>query len=81
MIQFKSLILDANILIRAVLGKKVNSLLVQYSNQVVFYTPEVCFQDAEKYLPIILGKHPSIDVELAMDILEQITQIVSIQAL
>lgn len=76
MTQFKSLILDANILIRAVLGKKVNSLLVQYSNQVAFYTPEVCFQDAEKYLPIILGKHPSIDVELAMDILEEITQIV-----
>jgi len=72
----KALILDANILIRGVLGKKVHSLLIQYSNQVAFYTPEVCFQDAEKYLPIILGKHPNIDVELAMDILKQMSQIV-----
>ena len=74
--KLKALILDANILIRGVLGKKVHSLLIQYSNQVAFYTPEVCFQDAEKYLPIILGKHPNIDVELAMDILKQMSQIV-----
>jgi len=75
--QFKSLVLDANILIRAVLGKKVNSLILEYSNKVAFYTPDLCFQDAEKYLPIILRKHPNIDVDLAMDILTQISQIVS----
>jgi len=74
--QFKSLVLDANILIRAVLGKKVNSLILQYNNQVAFYTPDLCFQDAEKYLPIILEKRHNIDVHLAMDVLTQISQIV-----
>ena len=77
MTQFKSLVLDANILIRAVLGKKVNSLILQYSNQVAFYTPALCFQDAKKYLPIILRKHPNLDTDLAMSVLAQMSQIVS----
>ncbi|NBD14779.1 MAG: nucleotide-binding protein [Cyanobacteria bacterium] len=76
MTPFKSLVLDANILIRAVLGKKINSLILQYNNQVAFYTPDLCFQDAEKYLPIILEKRHNIDVDLAMDVLTQISQIV-----
>ncbi len=78
MTPFKSLVLDANILIRAVLGKKINSLILQYNNQVAFYTPDLCFQDAEKYLPIILEKRHNIDTDLAMDILTQISQIVSL---
>ena len=77
MTPFKSLVLDANILIRAVLGKKVNSLILQYNNQVAFYTPDLCFQDAEKYLPIILEKRPNVDTDLAMNVLTQISQIVS----
>lgn len=76
MTKIKSLVLDANILIRGVLGKKVNSLLLKYCDQVAFYTPELCFQDAKKYLPFILGKYPNIDVELAMDTLAKISQIV-----
>jgi hypothetical protein len=47
----KCLVLDANILIRAVLGKKVRSLIEQYVGDVNFYTPEVCFEDALKYIP------------------------------
>ena len=40
------LVLDANILIRAVLGNKVRELLVTYSGVVGFFTPDVCVEDA-----------------------------------
>ena len=49
-------VLDANILIRAVLGNKVRSLLITYSESVVFFTPDVCVEDAQKYLPLIFEK-------------------------
>jgi predicted nucleic acid-binding protein len=52
----KNIVLDANILIRAVLGKKVRSLLERFSGSVQFYTPEVCFEDAQKYLPLLFEK-------------------------
>jgi len=49
----KRLILDANILLRAVFGVRVRSLLEAYEDSVAFYTPEVCFSDARKYIPVI----------------------------
>lgn len=50
------LVLDANILIRAVLGNKVRELLITYNDSVDFFTPDICMEDAEKYLPIVLEK-------------------------
>ena len=50
------LVLDANILVRAVLGQKVRKILISYHEKVHFFTPEVCFEDAEKYLPVLLEK-------------------------
>lgn len=49
----KRLILDANILLRAVFGVRVRSLLEAYEDSAAFYTPEVCFSDARKYIPVI----------------------------
>ena len=49
------IVLDANILIRAVLGRRVRNLLDEYSARGVrFLSPEIAFQDAEKYLPSLL---------------------------
>ena len=45
------LVLDANILIRAVLGNRVRTLLTTYAGVVDFFTPDVCMADAQKYLP------------------------------
>ncbi|MBI2785061.1 MAG: nucleotide-binding protein [Legionella longbeachae] len=45
------LVLDANILIRAVLGNKVRDYIINYNDEVDFFTPEICIEDAEKYLP------------------------------
>jgi predicted nucleic acid-binding protein len=44
------IVLDANILIRAVLGKRVRELIDTYAAQGVrFFAPDVAFADAEKY--------------------------------
>jgi len=51
------IVLDANILIRAVLGRRVRQLLETYAAQGVrFFTPDVAFDDAAKYLPELLEK-------------------------
>lgn len=48
------LVLDANILIRAVLGSRVLGLLRKYARQVEFMAPDVAFQEAREHLPGIL---------------------------
>lgn len=51
------LVLDANILIRAVLGRRVRQILESYSrNGIRFFAPDVAFADAERYLPALLAK-------------------------
>jgi predicted nucleic acid-binding protein len=51
------IVLDANILVRAVLGRRVRQLIETYAAQGVrFFAPDVAFADAEKYLPPLLKK-------------------------
>lgn len=51
------IVLDANILIRAVLGRRVRELIDTYAAQGVrFFAPDTAFADAEKYLPPLLKK-------------------------
>ena len=51
------IVLDANILIRAVLGRRVRQILEVYAARGVhFYAPDVAFDDARKYLPPLLKK-------------------------
>jgi hypothetical protein len=47
----KRLVLDANILLRGVFGIRVRSLLEAYESSVSFYAPDICFDDARKYIP------------------------------
>jgi hypothetical protein len=47
----KGLVLDANILIRAVFGQRVRQILEAYEDVAGFYSPDVCFHDARKYIP------------------------------
>ncbi len=49
------LVLDANILIRAVLGRRVRQLLEDYAGRGIrFYAPDLAYADAAKYLPPLL---------------------------
>ncbi len=51
------IIVDANILIRAVLGRNVRQLLETYAGHGIrFYAPDIAYADAAKYLPPLLRK-------------------------
>ena len=52
----KAIVLDANILIRAVLGQRVRELILEYAATVQFFAPDVAYADARKYLPALLEK-------------------------
>src|SRR3981189_2247163 len=46
------IVLDANILIRAVLGRRVRQLIETYGSRGArFFAPDVAFADAARYLP------------------------------
>jgi len=67
------IVVDANILIRAVLGRKVRQLLETYAARGVrFFAPDVAFDDAQKYLPPLLRKRdrPDGQVSVAIEYLQ-----------
>jgi len=71
------IVLDANILIRAVLGRRVRQIIDTYEPQGLrFFTPDVAFDDAEKYLPILLKKRgkPHADLPASLDYLRKIVE-------
>ena len=72
------LVLDANILIRAVLGSRVQGLLRKYAGQVEFMAPDVVFQEAREHLPGILGarKIPAAPALETLDLLMRLIQTV-----
>ncbi len=53
----KALVIDANILVRAVLGKRVRAVLETYAGQVSFFVPEMAYSEAEAHLPSLVIKH------------------------
>ncbi len=71
----KAIVLDANILIRAVLGRRVRELLLGYAESVKFFAPDVTYADARKYLPGLLSKR-GVDTIPAMDVLDALESIV-----
>jgi len=64
-------VLDANILIRAVLGKRVRSVLEKYEDSAEFYAPDLCFAQAREYLPTIL-KGRGVDPHAALSVVDEI---------
>lgn len=48
--QHKRLVIDANILIRGVFGKRVRQLIAESSEQVAFYVAEANLEEAQHYL-------------------------------
>jgi predicted nucleic acid-binding protein len=62
----RPLVLDANILIRYVIGQKVPALLTAYTGVIDFLTPETAFIEARRHLPSILrARRASATAELA----------------
>jgi predicted nucleic acid-binding protein len=71
----KGLVLDANILVRAVFGQRVRRLLETYEDVVGFYSPDVCFQEAQEYIPD-LAKRRRVDSALALSVFAEVSRIV-----
>ena len=69
------LVLDANILIRAVFGNRVRAILERFENQCDFYTADVCIDDARKYIPKLCKKR-KLDSELPLAVLRHIVGLV-----
>lgn len=71
------IVLDANILVRAVLGRRVRQLLETYAVQGFrFVAPDVAFDDAQKHLPPLLMKYgkPAVDVPASLEYLRQLIE-------
>jgi predicted nucleic acid-binding protein len=73
----KRIVLDANILIRAVFGVRVLSLFETYEEIVMFASPDVCFEDARKYIPQ-LAQHRGLDSMAGLKVLEGVAQAVHV---
>jgi predicted nucleic acid-binding protein len=71
----KAIILDANILIRAVLGKRVRELIFSNVTNIKFFAPDVAYADARKYLPALLEKR-GVKSDAAMKILDRLECVV-----
>jgi predicted nucleic acid-binding protein len=71
----KAIVLDANILVRAVLGKRVRELILQNAATVKFFAPDAAYADARKYLPSLLEKR-RVDADAAMRVLDRLESIV-----
>ena len=75
----KSLVLDANIVIRSVLGERVRNLIIQYYETVDFFVPDICLLDARKYIPQLLEKR-KLPISSAMAVLDEIEAVLNVMS-
>jgi predicted nucleic acid-binding protein len=52
----RALVLDANILIRAVLGNRVLRILEAHADRISFFVPESAYAEAEEHLAALVAK-------------------------
>lgn len=71
----RKIVLDANIIIRATLGSKVVGLMKKAFDKTSFYTPSMCFDEAEKHIPVICHKR-GMDAEQTLATLNQLKTII-----
>jgi predicted nucleic acid-binding protein len=72
------IVLDANILVRAVLGSLVSQLLADHATEVSFLAPDVAFDEVREHLPAILAKRgqSAEATQAALDKLQALTRLV-----
>jgi len=52
----RALVLDANIMLRGVLGTRVRALVEKYADDVSLLTPQSCVAEVHEYLPSLCAK-------------------------
>ena len=76
--QRRRLVIDANILIRAVLGRRVKETIIGHAEDVDFFATEVAFDDAQEHLPAVLTKFDrAAEIDPALAFLNQLRDIVA----
>jgi predicted nucleic acid-binding protein len=73
----KQLVLDANILLRGVFGVRVRGLLEAYEDAVAFYSPDICFEDARKYIPQLAVRR-NFDSAGGLLVLDQLARMIEV---
>jgi predicted nucleic acid-binding protein len=71
----RSLVLDANILLRAVLGKRVGELIELYAAKLGLFAPDTAFDEVEEHLPPLAGK-AGMPLERAMAVYDRLGRLV-----
>lgn len=71
----RRIVVDANILIRLVLGRRVRELVLDHLGQVRYFTPDVAYADARTYLPDLLQRR-GIDPATALAVLDRFAPII-----
>lgn len=73
----RRIVVDANILVRAVLGKRVREIVAQFATNVQFFTPDCCFDDASKYLPALFEKR-HLPIETCLENLADLAALIQV---
>lgn len=61
----RRLVLDANILMRAVLGRRVRQIIEAHVARAAFFAPDVAIADARRHLPDVVGNRGGDDAAIA----------------
>jgi hypothetical protein len=69
----KALVIDANILVRAVLGKRARRVIETYADSVLFFVPDAAYTEAEENLPSLVLRRGG-DPEKALTLLRSFGQ-------
>ena len=73
----RRVVLDANILLRAIFGVRVRTLLEAYEDSTAFYTPDVSFEDARRYIPEVAARR-RFEPDAGLRILDQLARLMEV---
>jgi predicted nucleic acid-binding protein len=73
----KALVVDANILVRAVLGRRVREVIETHAGDVSFFVPESAYAEAEEHLATLVATRGG-DPETAMKLLRSLGRMVEL---
>lgn len=73
----RALVVDANILVRAVLGKRVREVIETYTEAVSFFVPESAYAEAEEHLAALVIKRAG-DPEKALALLRSLGRLIEL---
>lgn len=73
----KALVVDANILIRSVLGTRTRRLLETYCEQATFFVPATALAEAEEHLAALAAKRGS-EPEVALKLLRTLAALTEV---